>query len=629
MTPDSDLRHPKESFRTRSFRATILEAVVSTSDQIRVMVLDDDSRIGMAIQRNFADRFAVEHTLTAEPVLARVREGRANWDVCILDVFLTGDTVNGIDVLRELRRCTKTEVVMLSGANSARIAGECYKNGAFDYLTKPVALNVLSATIARAADHASRRRGSDGAAAHEADMIRIPSLLGASPAMQELRRTIEKVGKSDTAVLIHGETGTGKELVAHAVHKLSERRQRKFVPLNCGALADGTIDSALFGHVKGAFTGALGEHPGAFVEADGGTLFLDEIGDMPLNSQTLLLRAVQGEVRPLGATSVTRVDVRLISATHVDLQAAVREGRFREDLFYRLQVVPLMVPPLRKRAEDIPELAHHFLKKHAHARTGDRPLPEFDRSTLEILCNFSWPGNVRQLENAVLCALALCEGSTIYPDHLHPDITSAPRSQPLQVLTDLQHSSDEAEALPPIPDGPASPADDDDDDDDDDRASEALLFGDRDHAHEGDELLGAPEQDEPGEIELAPGVTEFVRRAMKQFRRDFLGKLARSGALADGSVPMTEILLRTMAEFREDYLDKLMPPGEPPDGSMTLTELLRGAMAQFRKDYLVRLMRHTKGNVTQAAKIAGIDRPNFRRMLRAHNIDPADYRPRR
>ena len=242
-------------------------------------------------------------------------------------------------------------------------------------------------------------------------------LVGDSPTIIELRHRIRQVAGSTVNVLITGESGTGKEVVARAIHGLSARAERRFVPINCGSIPEGLIDSELFGHVRGSFTGATSTRPGVFVEADGGTLFLDEIGDMPLAVQARLLRAIQhGEVRPVGGDTARTIDVRVLAATNVDLTRAVNAGAFRADLLFRLNVVNLTVPPLRERRDDLPALVGILLRKHAAEAT------QVSSRTLECMFAYPWPGNVRELENALLHALAMKSGDVIEPTDLPPTI---------------------------------------------------------------------------------------------------------------------------------------------------------------------------------------------------------------
>jgi two-component system response regulator HydG len=320
-----------------------------------------------------------------------------------------------------------------------------------------------------------------------------------SAAMRRVTAALDRLATQDVSILIQGESGTGKELIARALHDKGARAGKRFVALNCGAIPESLIDSELFGHVKGSFTGATADRPGVFVEADGGTLFLDEIGDMPLAVQARLLRVLQeGEVRAVGSSTIRQVDVRVIAASHVDLAAAVEQGKFRQDLYYRLNVVALTVPPLRERLDDVPVLAAHFLRKHGGATP-----PSLAPDALDSMLAYPWPGNVRELENAMLHAVALHHGEVIGPD-----------------------------ALP------------------------ATIHQTR--AHTGG-----------------------------------------SGA------------------FRVPDLDGDLPQ---------LTEAKRRANAQFEKAYLEKVMERAKGSVSEAARLSGLDRTNFRRLLQRHGLDPATFK---
>jgi DNA-binding NtrC family response regulator len=546
---------------------------VDQSAPIRIMVLDDEPAIGRAVQRNLtSDRFKVELEYEVAPVLARLQAGHGDWDVFILDINLRGD-IDGFEVLHHLKRASaRTSVVMISGNDSANTAAACLRAGAFDYLTKPIRHTELSAAVSKAAIHAWAQRANKPEP-ELGDDAATSALIGSSAVIHQLRSRIRQVSGLPTSILIQGETGTGKELVARAIHARSERKHHRFVPLNCAAIPEGLIDSALFGHKSGAFTSAFKDHPGAFVEADNGTLFLDEIGDMALTAQVKLLRAVQEfEVRPVGATNVRRVDVRLISATHVDLQAAAREDKFRADLLYRLDVFRLTVPPLRERLEDIPELVAHFIHKHgarAAKHTGKlaRPLPAIHQSTLEALMLCDWPGNVRQLENAIQSALALCgDNELVLPSHLPDWVT--PRS------------------MIASPGSWRTPSDD---------ASRARA---------------ARGTDQPGEA----AATSPPASASEQDPDPTAAELA-FGSEAD--LTAFEVLLRNEFGKLVDLEGDKLPH---------ISEFSHKIMWLLRRNYLHLLMSRVAGNLTQAARVAGVDRANLRRLLRAHGLNASSYR---
>ena len=319
-----------------------------------------------------------------------------------------------VEVLEGVKReCPDVEVVMITASASIEGAVMCMRGGAFDYLAKPFddpqrVGECVQGALRERRRHHRRRNALAQEETSEAD-ARF-GLVGCSPGMRRLLRTLESLGDNESHVLLQGESGTGKELVARAIHDLSGRRTARFAPVDCGSLPEGIVESELFGHERGAFTGALGA-PGLLRAAHGGTLFLDEVGEMPLSIQAKLLRALQEkQIRPVGAAHSQAVDARVIAATHRDLEAMVARGSFRADLFYRLDVVRLEIPPLRERREDIPLLVQHFLSKHAGRGKGVR---EIEPIALEMLAQADWPGNVRELENVIESALALAPGPEI------------------------------------------------------------------------------------------------------------------------------------------------------------------------------------------------------------------------
>jgi two-component system response regulator HydG len=380
---------------------------------IRVLVVDDDADVAEALGRKLT-YVGYEVEVATEPagIAERIRVERADWDVVLLDVGLPG--ISGIDLLKRFRDSgSMAAVIMLTGDTTATTATTCLRSGAFHYLTKPCLPIELASTVESAARHAILRRR----LARDEVPGAAGVLVGESPEMRRLQAAVERLAGQDVAVLIQGESGTGKELVARALHA-GGPPDRPFLAINCSAIPDTLIDSELFGHARGAFTGATMDRDGVFVEADGGALFLDEIGDMPLHVQARLLRVLQeGEVRPVGSVDIRKVNVRVIAATHVDLRAAVAAGRFRDDLFYRLHVVALRVPPLRERRDDVPRLVAHFLRKHCGA-----DVPTLTPEALDALVADPWPGNVRELENALLHAIALHQGDVIGLESLPPKI---------------------------------------------------------------------------------------------------------------------------------------------------------------------------------------------------------------
>jgi two-component system nitrogen regulation response regulator GlnG len=383
------------------------------TDAARVLVADDESSI----------RFILRETLeSAGHEVVDVASGEAalealagdGFQVAFLDIRMPGPT--GLELLDRVRALgSDLAVVIITAQNTFENAVEAMKRGALDYLVKPFGTAEVLALVEKALRAHSlqseirrlRLEVSGHAAAGE-------RLVARSPALLEVFKTIGRVARSDVAVLITGESGTGKELIASAIHNASGRAERPLVAVNAAAIPRELLESELFGHERGAFTGAIEARPGRFREAHGGTLFLDEIGDMPLELQAKLLRVLQsGEITSVGGRQPERVDVRILAATHRDLETAVSSGRFREDLLYRLRVVPIHVPPLRERPEDVGVLAKHFIRRYAEELTGE---PHFlSEAALERLGTYEWPGNVRELENAIKRALVLADSEVLSP----------------------------------------------------------------------------------------------------------------------------------------------------------------------------------------------------------------------
>jgi DNA-binding NtrC family response regulator len=378
-----------------------------------VLIVDDDP-VQRRLLEAMVGRFGYR-ALTAEggDAAAALLTGPAGADVACVVLDLVMPDLDGLGVLARMRAAgLDTPVIVQTAHGGIDNVVSAMRAGAADFVVKPagaerlqVSLQNAIATRALAGEVRRLKHSRDGT-------LTLNDIIARSPAMQPVLRAAEKAAASAIPVLIEGESGTGKELIARAIHGSSARRAKPFVAVNCGALPENLVESILFGHEKGAFTGATEKHQGKFVEADGGTLFLDEIGELPQAAQVKLLRALQeGEVEPVGGRKPVKVDVRIISATNRDLIADVKAGRFREDLFYRLHVFPISVPALRRRPEDIAALARHFLARFA-AEEGKR-LRGLSADTLSRLAGFRWPGNVRQLENAVFRAVVLAEGEEI------------------------------------------------------------------------------------------------------------------------------------------------------------------------------------------------------------------------
>ncbi|RIK83586.1 MAG: sigma-54-dependent Fis family transcriptional regulator [Hyphomicrobiales bacterium] len=380
-----------------------------------VLVVDDDPvqrrLVEAAISKAGYRPVCVEGGEAALAALEGPRGGAVA--VVVLDLMMPG--IDGLEVLSRMRaRGIGTPVIVQTARGSIDTAVQAMRAGAFDFVVKPASPERLQAAVAKAmkveAMGAARRGGKGGS---EGARLAFGDLVTASPAMERVVRLARKAASSSIPILIEGESGVGKEVIARAIQGLGERRDKPFVTVNCGAIPHNLVESILFGHEKGSFTGATDRHVGKFVEANGGTLFLDEVGDLPPDVQVKLLRAVQeGEVDPVGARATVKVDIRLISATHRDLLQRVKDGLFREDLYYRLNVFPIHVPPLRERRDDIATLVRHFIARAApaQARGGVAGIAP---GALAMLRAYDWPGNIRQLENAVFRAVVLAEGDML------------------------------------------------------------------------------------------------------------------------------------------------------------------------------------------------------------------------
>jgi DNA-binding NtrC family response regulator len=375
-----------------------------------ILVVDDERTIGIAIQRLLKGRgYDVDAVLSGEEAIERL--GPGSYHLVITDLSLKG--FSGMDLLRWIKEHKpETAVIMITAYGSEKIAVEAMKLGAADYVPKPFDNDELELVVARVFESVNLRRDLRAFQEQAADTYRFDKLIGKSAAMQRVFEVIRRVADTDLTILIRGPSGTGKELVANAVHYNSPRRGRPLIKVNCAAFSRELVESELFGHEKGSFTGAVNAREGKFEIADGGTLFLDEIGDMNVETQAKLLRVLQErEFERVGGNRTIKVDVRILAATNQDLEARVQEGRFREDLYYRLNVVPILLPPLRERPEDLPPLIEHFLA--AVATRLKRPPLALSREAYRALVECEWKGNVRELEHAIEQAVALAAGPEI------------------------------------------------------------------------------------------------------------------------------------------------------------------------------------------------------------------------
>ena len=369
---------------------------------------------------------SAEGAKAAAKTLAEMAFDLVVTDLCMPD----GD---GLEVLRAARgHCPEASVILLTAYAGWESAKEAMRLGAFDYFEKGKEPDEFLHRVDKALEETGLRRENENLRRQVRERYSLPGIIGHSKEMQQALDLVMRVAPTDATILIQGESGTGKEVIAKAIHHTSPRAQHAFVAVNCGALPEPLLESEIFGHVKGAFTGATVHKKGLFEDAHGGTFFLDEIGDMTLSLQVKFLRVLQeGEIRRVGSNQATTVDVRVLAATNRDLGQLMQQGQFREDLYYRLNVIPLVLPPLRERREDIPALAEHFLRRFGDKQ--HRPL-SLTASAVERLLRYPWPGNVRELENAMERTAILARNDLIGPDELPPHIASGTPLGPAPVL---------------------------------------------------------------------------------------------------------------------------------------------------------------------------------------------------
>ncbi len=382
---------------------------------IRILVVDDEFSVRDSLQAWFRDSgYETEVAASGKEALAKM--GRQRFDIFLLDIKMAG--MDGLELQETIKEHQENPIIIFMTAYaSVDTAVRALKQGAFDYVTKPIDPEELERLVRNAAERRLLQKENLSLKVQLEELTPFKDIIGESQPIQDVVELIRNVAPTDTTVLIRGESGTGKELVARAIHAASPRRFMPFVTVNCGALPEGLLESELFGHEQGAFTGAQFRHKGKFELADGGTLFLDEIGDVSLKTQTDLLRVLQErEITRLGGTKPIKVDFRLIAATNCDLEARVAEKSFREDVYYRLNVFPIVLPSLKARSGDIPMLAGYFLQKYA--RKMNRPIRGISASAMALLSQHSWPGNVRELENSIERAVIFCKGDELLPEHL-------------------------------------------------------------------------------------------------------------------------------------------------------------------------------------------------------------------
>ncbi len=381
----------------------------------RVLIVDDEANARTALAE-LLDDAGYSVSTAADGRTALLQMEQVDPDVVLTDLKMPG--MDGLSLIERGRPMSPhTTFIVMTAFATIDTAVQAIKLGAESYLTKPLELDAVMAIVDRSLERTRLSREAAQLRDRFDDRFQLGNILGEHPSMQRLMKNIAQVARSRATVLIHGETGTGKELIAAAIHQNSKRKDKPFVKLNCASLSETLLESELFGHERGAFTGAMTRREGRFKQADGGTLFLDEVSEIPASVQIKLLRFLQErEFERVGGNETLKVDVRVVAATNRNLKQRVDEGRFREDLYYRLKVVQLDVPPLRVRRSDIPLLAHAFLRKYAHEN--DKPVRGLSEDALQHLMIYPWPGNVRELENAIERAVVMCEGDSIKRDDL-------------------------------------------------------------------------------------------------------------------------------------------------------------------------------------------------------------------
>jgi len=398
-----------------------------------ILIVDDKSSMRKVLRQTLeSDGNTILEAEDGEMALETIKAKHV--DLMISDIKMP--KLDGMSLLKMIKELDNEIVVIIMTAYATiETAVEAMKLGAYDYISKPFSTEQVKLTVDKAIERQKLVYENKYLREKLNDQYNYKRIVGNSDKMKPVYELIEKVAPTDTAVLIRGDSGTGKELVAHAVHFNSRRKDKPFIKVNCAVLAEGVLESELFGHEKGSFTGAAGKRIGRFELANGGSIFLDEIGDINLATQVKLLRVLQEkEFERVGGTEVIRADVRVIAATNKKLEEAIKKGQFREDLFFRLNVVPIMVPPLRERREDVERLAYHFLNRYS--AEANKKITKIDKKAVDLLAKYHWPGNVRELENAIQRAVVLADSDCIYPSNLPLDIQSFSKDDSLNYLRD-------------------------------------------------------------------------------------------------------------------------------------------------------------------------------------------------
>jgi DNA-binding NtrC family response regulator len=386
-----------------------------------ILIVEDEETLRESIKRIFVkEGYTVDGAESAEKGLALLETGM--YDVILTDIILPG--MDGIEMLTRVRELVPDQIIIVVTAYASLDTSiKALRAGAYDYIMKPVIHEEIKQVVRNALRQKSLQ-AENVLLKREIGSYDFSSIIGESPALKAILDEVRKVTDTRSSVLLLGETGTGKELFARVIHHNSSRRDMPFVPINCSAIPENLLETELFGHMRGAFTGAVATKKGILEEAEGGTVFLDEIGDMSMSLQAKLLRVIEDQViRPVGSTKGSKVNIRFITATNKDLKAAVKQNTFREDLYYRINVISLQIPPLRERKEDIKALVKHYLEKYSHEM--GRTIKEISPESLELMMNYEWAGNVRELQNVIERAILVSDGNVITPEHLPVGLAKA------------------------------------------------------------------------------------------------------------------------------------------------------------------------------------------------------------
>lgn len=544
----------------------------------KIIIVDDDQKLAQSIRNTFQQRRKndVEVQDFADPHDALAYLQNNSVDLAIIDVFMPG--MSGLELMRQAKaQHSLMEVVLMTADATIDTATQAVREGAYDYLVKPIDdWDKVFVLVDRALEK-KRLLAENQQLIDKLEQVGgRKKLIGYSEEMNKVRSFIKATARSDESVLILGESGTGKELIAHGIHESSPRGKKELIAVNCAVLSGDLLESTLFGHVKYAFTGANSDKKGLFEIADGSTIFLDEIGEMPLETQAKVLRVLQErEIRPVGAVRSIHVDVRVIAATHVDLREAIRQKKFREDLYYRLNVLSLNVPPLRKRRDDIPMLSMMFIRNHC--RDTKRDVLEIDSDAMVALCEYPWQGNIRELNNAMHRAAVFCQTSKLQIADLPPEVRDfyAERKTRKPLVQLFQENNDERNQYPFAGTGMITPA---------------------------SSTLANPQALSTNLVELAGSQDERIAQYPPQPATSPPSTANTPSAINTTNTQSPKI------EITVDFAEK------------KFQDVKSNVVETFEKLYLSTILQKHNDNISAAAQAAGLDRSNFKRLLDKYDI---------